>query len=125
MAGAAIAGGAQAGQRVWVMGHIPPGIDPVLNRRKVQDVCGGQAPVQFLSSDKMADLMVEYADVVRLGIFGHTHMDEMRLLEPEGSGAQAADRTSRRGQNGSVHLAGRWQQSVIYSCPRQSILRNA
>jgi sphingomyelin phosphodiesterase acid-like 3 len=33
----------------------------------------------------MADLLVEYADVVRLGIFAHTHMDEMRLLSPEGS----------------------------------------
>jgi sphingomyelin phosphodiesterase acid-like 3 len=33
----------------------------------------------------MAELIIEYADVVRLGIFAHTHMDEMRLLEPQGS----------------------------------------
>jgi sphingomyelin phosphodiesterase acid-like 3 len=33
----------------------------------------------------MSDLLVEYADVIRLGIFAHTHMDEMRLLRPEGS----------------------------------------
>jgi len=73
-----------AGQKVWVMGHIPPGIDPYSTVAKMRDVCGGKSPVTFLASDKMADLLVEYADVVRLGVFAHTHMDEMRLLEPEG-----------------------------------------
>jgi sphingomyelin phosphodiesterase acid-like 3 len=77
-------------QRVWIMGHIPPGIDPYSTAARFRDVCRGQAPVLFLSSDKMADLLVEYADVIRLGIFAHTHMDEMRLLRPEGSELQAA-----------------------------------
>jgi sphingomyelin phosphodiesterase acid-like 3 len=79
----------QSGQKVWVMGHIPPGIDPYSTAARFRDVCGGQAPVLFLSSNKMAGLLVEYADVVRLGIFAHTHMDEMRLLEPEGREPQA------------------------------------
>lgn len=79
------------GQRVWIMGHIPPGIDPYSTVARFRNVCGGQAPVEFLSSDKLADLLVEYADVVRLGIFAHTHMDEMRLLRAEGSEPQAAD----------------------------------
>jgi sphingomyelin phosphodiesterase acid-like 3 len=70
------------------MGHIPPGIDPYSTISRFRNVCGGQSPVMFLSSDKMADLMVEYADVMRLGIFGHTHMDEMRLLEPENMNSQ-------------------------------------
>jgi sphingomyelin phosphodiesterase acid-like 3 len=74
-----------AGQKVWVMGHIPPGIDPYSTVAKFRDVCGGKSPVTFLASEKMADLLVEHADVVRLGIFAHTHMDEMRLLEPSGS----------------------------------------
>jgi len=78
-----------AGQRVWLMGHIPPGIDPYSTISKFRNICAGQPPVMFLSSDKMADLMVEYADVIRLGIFGHTHMDEMRLLEPEGTDLHA------------------------------------
>jgi sphingomyelin phosphodiesterase acid-like 3 len=81
----------QSGQRVWVMGHIPPGIDPYSTMSKFRDVCGGQSPVMFLSSDKMADLIVEYADVVRLGVFGHTHMDEVRLLEPEVADPQNAE----------------------------------
>ena len=79
----------KSGDKVWVMGHIPPGIDPFSTVAKFKNVCGGEAPVVFLSSDKLADLMVEYADVIRLGIFAHTHMDEMRLLGPESGGRLA------------------------------------
>jgi sphingomyelin phosphodiesterase acid-like 3 len=77
-----------AGERVWVMGHIPPGIDPYSTLMSFSNVCDGGDPVLFLAEDKLADLMVEYADVVRLGIFAHTHMDEMRVLTREGDGAQ-------------------------------------
>jgi len=79
----------QAGEKIWVMGHIPPGIDPYSTVSKFRDVCGGQAPVAFLATDKMADLLAAYADVVRLGIFAHTHMDELRLLRTEGNEAGA------------------------------------
>jgi len=72
-------------QRVWVMGHIPPGVDPYSTVAKLRDICGNEAPEMFLSSDELSDLLLEYADVVRLGIFAHSHMDEMRLLEPPGS----------------------------------------
>jgi sphingomyelin phosphodiesterase acid-like 3 len=77
------------GQRVWVMGHIPPGVDPYSTVAKFKDICGGAAPEMFLVSDKLADLMIEYGDVIRLGIFAHSHMDEMRVLEPGGSGPRA------------------------------------
>ncbi len=72
------------GQRVWVMGHIPPGIDAFSTVAKFRDVCAGKSPVEFLADDKMADLLAANADVMRLGIFAHTHMDEMRLLRTEG-----------------------------------------
>jgi sphingomyelin phosphodiesterase acid-like 3 len=81
----------KSGDRAWVMGHIPPGIDPFSTVARFRNVCGGQAPVVFLSSDKLADLMVEYADVIRLGIFAHTHMDEMRLLGPDIGELQSSD----------------------------------
>ena len=84
----------QSHQRVWVVGHIPPGIDSYSTLSKFRDVCGGQDPVMFLSSDKLADLMVDYADTVKLAIFAHTHMDEVRLLESDGADAKsAADRS--------------------------------
>ena len=76
-----------AGERVWVMGHIPPGIDPYSTVAKFRDVCGGKPPVTFLADDKLADLLAGYGDVVRLAIFAHTHMDEMRLLRSEESAA--------------------------------------
>jgi sphingomyelin phosphodiesterase acid-like 3 len=40
----------------------------------------------FLSSEKMADELVEFSDVVRLAIFAHTHMDEMHVLTAESAG---------------------------------------
>ncbi len=77
------------GQRVWVMGHIPPGIDPYATVAGMKDVCMGAAPALFLSSDKLGELLAANAGVIRLGIFAHTHMDEVRLLEPMDSGPHA------------------------------------
>jgi sphingomyelin phosphodiesterase acid-like 3 len=65
------------------MGHIPTGIDPYATARRLGAMCGHVNPVLFLSSTKLADLLIEYADIVRLGVFAHTHMDEIRLLQPE------------------------------------------
>jgi sphingomyelin phosphodiesterase acid-like 3 len=73
----------KSGQNVWVMGHIPTGIDPYSTARKLGAMCGHVNPVMFLSSTKLADLLIDYADIVRLGIFAHTHMDEIRLLQPQ------------------------------------------
>jgi sphingomyelin phosphodiesterase acid-like 3 len=71
-------------QKIWVMGHIPPGIDLYATASRFINVCGGQAPIMYLSSEKMADELVEFSDVVQLAIFGHNHMDEMRLLKVNG-----------------------------------------
>ena len=69
------------GQRVWIMGHIPPGINPYSTAATMKNLCAGAPPVTFLASDTLADLLVEHAAAIRLGIFAHTHMDELRLLE--------------------------------------------
>jgi sphingomyelin phosphodiesterase acid-like 3 len=78
------------GQRVWVVGHIPPGVNPYATVAYRKDICGHEAPVMFLSSDKLAELLIEYSDVIRLGIFAHSHMDEMRLLDRESRDPHAA-----------------------------------
>ena len=70
-------------EKIWVMGHIPPGINLHSTVTKLIDVCAGQKPVMFLASDKMADIIAAYGDVVQLAIFAHTHMDEMHLLRSE------------------------------------------
>ncbi len=70
----------QLHQTAWVMGHIPPGVDAYSTVARLRDICGSEKPVMFLSSDALADTLVRNGDVVRLGLFAHTHMDEMRLL---------------------------------------------
>jgi sphingomyelin phosphodiesterase acid-like 3 len=79
-------------QKIWVMGHIPPGIDLYATARKWVDVCGGEKPDLFLSSEKLADVLADSGDVIELAIFAHTHMDELRLLKSDGQGP-AADRS--------------------------------
>lgn len=79
----------RAGQHVWVMAHIPTGVDPYSTARKMRDICGGEDPVMFLSSDALAQTLAQFGDVIRLVIFAHTHMDELRLLRPAESSAPA------------------------------------
>ncbi|HEX4006411.1 MAG TPA: metallophosphoesterase [Acidobacteriaceae bacterium] len=78
------------GQNVWVMGHIPPGVNVYATMKKLSDVCGSGTAEMFMDSDKLDSLLTQYADIVRLGLFAHTHMDEVRLLTPEGGGAAGA-----------------------------------
>ena len=77
---AQLASARAAHEKVWVFGHIPTGVDPYSTVAKFRNVCAGQSPTEFLSSDQMADTLANAGDIIRLGIFGHTHMDEMRLL---------------------------------------------
>ncbi len=70
-------------QKIWVMGHIPPGVNLYSTMKKTGDLCGGQQPAMFLSSETIADELTEFSDVVELAIFAHTHMDELRLLKDE------------------------------------------
>jgi sphingomyelin phosphodiesterase acid-like 3 len=80
----------QHNERVWVMGHIPPGVDLYATARKFANVCAGAAPQMFLANESLADLLSGNADIVRLAIFGHTHADEMRLLVPDHSARVSA-----------------------------------
>ncbi len=75
-----LAGAKQRGERVWVLGHIAPGLDSYTTLLQHKNVCAGELPTMFLSSERMQNVMAKYADVIKLGVFGHTHMDEMRLF---------------------------------------------
>ncbi len=71
-----------AHDRVWFVGHIPPGVDLYATARKLTNVCGGAKPTMFLGSEELAQTLAAYSDVVRLALFGHSHDDELRLLTP-------------------------------------------
>jgi sphingomyelin phosphodiesterase acid-like 3 len=68
-------------EQVWVMAHIPPGVNFYTTLSSNRDVCKGQAPVMFLHDEKLVDVLTDFAADIRLAIFAHTHMDEMRLLQ--------------------------------------------
>jgi sphingomyelin phosphodiesterase acid-like 3 len=68
------------GEKLWIVGHIPPGIDPYSTATHLRNVCGGQAPEMYLSSGALPEALAPYSDVVPLALFAHTHMDEMRLI---------------------------------------------
>ncbi|HEV2647529.1 MAG TPA: hypothetical protein VGU46_14320 [Acidobacteriaceae bacterium] len=67
-------------EQVWVIGHIPPGVNLYASARKLLSLCSGDAPKEFLASNDLADLLARNSDVIRLALFGHTHFDELRLL---------------------------------------------
>ncbi len=71
-------------QRVWVLGHIPPGIDLYSTAARMKGLCSGAPAVTFLSSPKLAETLFEGSSIIKLALFGHTHMDELRLFHPEG-----------------------------------------
>jgi sphingomyelin phosphodiesterase acid-like 3 len=76
-------------EKVWVMSHIPSGVNPYATATRVLDLCSGGKPTMFLKSEALPDAMSNYGDVIELAIFAHTHMDEMRLLEPAATGVPA------------------------------------
>lgn len=73
-------------EKVWVMAHIPPGVDVYSSAKHLDEVCGAKGPKMFLASEKLAEVLARFGDVVRLAIFAHTHMDEVRILQPENAG---------------------------------------
>jgi sphingomyelin phosphodiesterase acid-like 3 len=76
----------QQHQRVWVMGHIPPGVNPYATAKKSPlKICApagtdGAGPAMFMVNESLGDTLVKNAGIIKLAIFGHTHSDEMRLL---------------------------------------------
>jgi len=76
-------------EQVWIMAHIPPGVNIYSTTITHVDVCGGHTPVMFLGNEKLVETLTDFAADIRLTIFAHTHSDEMRLLQ--GISAPAPD----------------------------------
>jgi len=72
----------QRGERVWVLGHVPPTVNTEKAVAKGKAICapGAKSVSTFLYSDALAETLESHADVVTLALFGHTHMDELHLL---------------------------------------------
>jgi len=74
------------GERVWLLGHLPPTVNPQSSLAKGSALCKSAKVETFLSSDDLSNALESHADVVRLALFGHTHMDELHLLGSKGAG---------------------------------------
>ncbi|MBV8274295.1 MAG: metallophosphoesterase [Verrucomicrobia bacterium] len=80
-----------SGNQVTLMMHIPPGIDSYKSSRSGT----GKAATEFWRSQfftQFVDLMKTYAGIVQIGLAGHTHMDDFRILSPGDSTAPIAFR---------------------------------
>ncbi|MGI4831227.1 MAG: metallophosphoesterase [Janthinobacterium lividum] len=75
-------------EQVWVMGHIPPGIDVYASFHRFvlrpSELCSANLQ-PFLKDSHLADTLLDYADIIRLALFAHTHMDEIRSLHRPGT----------------------------------------
>ena len=73
----------EAGEHVWVMAHIPPGVNAFETVRRFRNVCSGEAPESFLvpeDSARLESILQLRSSLIQLVLFGHTHMDEMRVV---------------------------------------------
>ncbi|HEV7590807.1 MAG TPA: metallophosphoesterase [Longimicrobium sp.] len=74
-----------AHRRVWLASHIPPGVDIYSSLKHPSD------PTLMFTAGYVApfdSLVRAYADVIRLHLTGHTHMNEFRVYDT-GSGGVA------------------------------------
>jgi sphingomyelin phosphodiesterase acid-like 3 len=92
-----LAAAQQANQKVWLMFHIPPGIDGYATTHKTvghRGADGSSAGTSCADSivpmwvpawtEKFDRLLESYHDVVLASFAGHTHMDDFRLINTVG-----------------------------------------
>ncbi len=79
---AALAAQKAAGGRVWMVHHIPWGIDPYSTEHAKADTCPAKV-VPFMQeafAPGFLDLIRAYADIIDTSVSGHVHFDDYRLL---------------------------------------------
>jgi sphingomyelin phosphodiesterase acid-like 3 len=78
-------GARQRGEHVWVLGHLPPTVNAKSALTMGSALCSKGNAEPFLSSDDLTNAITAHADVMRLAIFGHTHLDELHVIGDKGS----------------------------------------
>lgn len=77
-------------ERVWIIGHIPPGVSAFatfLQQRKKRNLCTAEGRAStYMPTERLGEILAKNADVIQLAVFGHTHVDEVKLVEgPDGT----------------------------------------
>lgn len=73
-----------AGERVWLLTHIPPSVDVFATLHSSPPQVTSQWRAEPL--ERFLDLMHAYAPIVVFGQSGHTHMDDFRLISHTDAG---------------------------------------
>ncbi|MBV8507888.1 MAG: hypothetical protein JOZ11_19055, partial [Alphaproteobacteria bacterium] len=79
-----LAAAKRAGERVWLLYHIPPGIDGYATLQK------GSCPNTMIPmwdqgyAETFSALLRRYSDIITASFVGHTHMDDFRLMGDAG-----------------------------------------
>ena len=89
----------QAHEKVWLMFHIPPGMDSYTTMHKYQvllktkaeqpgeKVCASALVPMWVPkfTSRFDDLLVKYQDTIIASFAGHTHSDDFRIIDPSAS----------------------------------------
>ena len=82
-----LAAAQKAGQKVYVVTHVPPGVDVFQTVRKRMDAKGRISGVSLMWHDdyqkRFLEIMEKYKELNMVFFSGHTHMDEFRLLSDD------------------------------------------
>jgi sphingomyelin phosphodiesterase acid-like 3 len=104
-----------AGQRVWLLLHIPPGVNThsTLHHYRQPDGSLSQVklPMHREYNDRLVALLRVHGSLIAAGFCGHTHMDDFRLIRDEALNKRAMAwlhitpaMNSRDGNNPSFQL---------------------
>lgn len=80
------------GEPVWLLLHVPPGVDVFATLKGVKDgrVESVTPMWQPRHLSRFLDLVRQYQTTIRAAFAGHTHMDNFRLISSKHEGAPAA-----------------------------------
>jgi sphingomyelin phosphodiesterase acid-like 3 len=95
-----LAQAARAHQKVWLMFHIPPGIDGFATMMRYQSLSKTAAPQNLCSNAivpmwkpvwtaSLERLMVEYPNTITASLAGHDHTDDFRVIQAGQPGTQS------------------------------------
>jgi sphingomyelin phosphodiesterase acid-like 3 len=78
------------GQRVWLLGHIPPGVSApgTAGNLAAGNTCAGSLAPFYADgfATQLQDLYRQNGDLLRFGFFAHQHLDDFRLQRDAAGG---------------------------------------
>ena len=89
-----LAGARAAGGKVWLMHHIPVGMDPYASAHAKASTCSARLVPMLAEpfASRYVQLLAAYGDVIDNSFVGHTHYDDFRLLRDTGGAVTGVEK---------------------------------